>query len=225
MTQDVSMRLPGDTGSTRAGSKGRSRDVREAALTLFAERGYHGTTMNDIAGALGLRAPSLYNHISSKQEILREIIIGTMDQVLADFAAVTTGVDDVVERLRRAIEVYVLRHIKHRREALVVNREVLSLEEPARSSARAKQAEHVWQIRSLIDEGCASRQFRVKSPRLATFAILDMSVAVARWFRDDGPLSANEVAREYAEFAVRTVGVCDSEPDFGRALETPGVDR
>jgi AcrR family transcriptional regulator len=192
---------------------GRSGDVREAALTLFAERGYHGTTMNDIAGALGIRAPSLYNHITSKQEILREIIIGTMDRVLADFEAATSGVDDVADRLRRATEAYVLRHARYRREALVVNRETHSLESPARSVAHAKQDEYARRFQDLIEEGRAAERFHVKSPRLATFAILEMAVAVARWFRDEGPLSATEVAEEYGEFALRIVGFSVSPAD------------
>lgn len=188
------------------GPSARSRDVREAALTLFAERGYHGTTMNDIARTLGIRAPSLYNHIGSKREILQGIIFETMESVIADFEGATEGVEDATERLRRATEVYVLRHARHRREALVVNREVSALGEPAGSRTREKQAEHARLFRSLIEEGRASGRFHVESSTLATFAILEMAVAVARWFRDEGPMSAAEVACQYGEFAVRMVG-------------------
>jgi len=198
-------------GSERSNGKGggtsaRSRDVREAALTLFAERGYHGTTMNDIARTLGVRAPSLYNHIGSKQELLQGIIFETMEGVIADFEDATVGVEDTTERLRHATEVYVLRHARYRREALVVNREVSALGEQAGSRTRDKQAEHARLFRSLIEEGRASGQFHVESSTLATFAILEMAVAVARWFRDEGPMTAAEVARQYGEFAVRMVG-------------------
>jgi len=56
----------------------RRGDVRDAALTLFAERGYHGTSMKDIAEAVGMRAPSLYNHVGAKQELLVEIVEATL---------------------------------------------------------------------------------------------------------------------------------------------------
>jgi AcrR family transcriptional regulator len=52
----------------------RRDDVREAALALFAERGYHGTSMKDSAARLGIRAPSLYNHVESKQQILLYVV-------------------------------------------------------------------------------------------------------------------------------------------------------
>lgn len=206
MTQDSPTSLSKGTTNARADSKGRSGDVREAALTLFAERGYYGTTMKDIGNALQIRAPSLYNHVDSKYDILCEIISDTMDRVLGDFTDATADVDDVAERLRRAAVVYVLRHAQHRREALVVNHETQNLEDSARSIARAKQVEHVDQFQDLIEEGRALGRFHVKSPRLATFAILEMAVAVARWFREDGPLSATEVAEEYGTFALRIVG-------------------
>jgi AcrR family transcriptional regulator len=63
--------------------QGRSQDVWEAALTLFAERGYRGTTVRDIARELGIRGPSLYNHMRSKQEILRDIMFSTTERAFA----------------------------------------------------------------------------------------------------------------------------------------------
>ena len=89
--------------------------VREAALTLFAKHGYHGTALRDIAAELGIRTPSLYNHIESKQELLRGILLTTTEQVWADFEAAVEGVTDVGERLRRAVVTYALRHASHRR--------------------------------------------------------------------------------------------------------------
>jgi AcrR family transcriptional regulator len=72
--------------------------VREAALTLFAQRGYHGTALRDIANEVGIRTPSLYNHIESKQELLRGILLTTTEQVWSDFEAAVDGVTDVGER-------------------------------------------------------------------------------------------------------------------------------
>ena len=68
------------TGSVRS----RRAEICDAALSVFAERGYHGTSMEEIARVVGMRASSLYNHVSSKQELLAGIMVATMRDLLAD---------------------------------------------------------------------------------------------------------------------------------------------
>jgi AcrR family transcriptional regulator len=182
-----------------------SEAVLDAALTVFAERGYHGTALSQIAEALGIRTPSLYNHMSSKQQLLETILARTLDDVLADFEAAVAGVEDPAERLRRATRVYALRHATHRREALVVNRDTGSLPEPSLTTMRERRREHERAIRSIIVAGAEAGVFNVGNPALASFAILEMSVSIARWFREDGALTAEQVADEYAEYALRIV--------------------
>jgi AcrR family transcriptional regulator len=181
--------------------------VRDVALTLFAERGYHGTALSQIAAALGIRTPSLYNHMRAKQDLLRDIVTDTTQQVWSDYQSAVADVDDVVERLRRATRVYALRHATHRREALIVNRDIASLEEPARSHVLELRRRHARAIQGLIDEGVGLGQFNEDASAVAAFAILEMCVSIARWFRDDGPLTAEIVAEKYSEFALRVAGV------------------
>lgn len=180
--------------------------VREAALTLFAQRGYHGTALRDVAAEVGIRTPSLYNHIESKQELLRGILLTTTEQVWSDFETAVAGVADVSERLRLAVVTYALRHAVRRREALIVNRDVASLEEPARSQVMALRRQHELAVREIIIEGAGAGVFRVSDPFLASFAILEMCVSVARWFDPAGALSAEQVAAAHGVFALRLVG-------------------
>ncbi|MCE0767313.1 TetR/AcrR family transcriptional regulator [Pseudonocardia kujensis] len=194
---------------TRTGPDARavvtSEAVLDTALTLFAQRGYHGTALSQIAEILGIRTPSLYNHMRSKQELLETIVRQTLDHVLADFHAAVKGTDDPVVQLREATRVYALRHATHRREALIVNRDTTSLPEPALTAMRQRRREHERAIRSVIARGIESGTFAVGNAGLASFAILEMSVSIARWFREDGPRTAEQVADEYAEFALRIV--------------------
>jgi AcrR family transcriptional regulator len=183
-----------------------SEAVVDAALTLFAARGYHGTALSQIAESLGIRTPSLYNHMRSKHELLETIIGRTLDDVLTDFHAAVRGVTDPVGRLRRATRVYALRHAAHRRAALVVNRDVPSLAEPALSRLRARRREHERELRAIIVNGVDTGAFHVESPALASFAILEMCVSIARWFRDGGELSPDAVADEYSGFALQIAG-------------------
>ena len=179
--------------------------VLDAALTLFAERGYHGTAVSQIAAALGVRTPSLYNHMTSKQELLETVVRRTLDNVHAEFDDAVSGHDAPVDQLRAAVRVYALRHATHRREALVVNRDTTSLPDPARSRMRQRRRNHETAIRSVISRGIADGSFAVGNAALASFAILEMSVSIARWFREDGPRTAEQVADEYAAFALRVV--------------------
>jgi AcrR family transcriptional regulator len=180
--------------------------VRDAALTLFAARGYHGTALSEIAAVLGIRTPSLYNHMRSKQELLAEIVLDTSRAVWRDHQTAVGGVDRVEDRLRAAVEVYARRHATHRREALIVNRDLASLEEPAHGEVLTLRRRHERAIRGLLVEGNERGVFAVARPPLASFAILEMCVAIARWFRDDGPLSPEATAQEHATFALRLAG-------------------
>jgi AcrR family transcriptional regulator len=196
--------------------------VLDAALTLFAERGYHGTAVSQIAASLGIRTPSLYNHMRSKQDLLEAIIGPTVDGVLDDFRAAVDGLSDPVERLRRAVRVYALRHATHRREALVANRDTASLPEPARTRTRQRERDHERAVRAIICDGAGTGDFHVASPALASFAILEMCLSIARWFRDDGDRTAGQVADEYADFALRIAGFVPDRPSpAGRAQQGP----
>lgn len=183
-----------------------SEAVLDSALTLFAELGYHGTALSQIAEALDVRTPSLYNHMRGKHGLLLTIVQRTVTGVLDDFTTVTEGLTDPRDRLRQAVRAYALRHATHRREAIVVNRDTSSLDEPHRAEMQALRRRHDHALRAIIEEGVAAGQFSIESPALGSFAIREMCVSVARWFRDDGPMTAEQVAEEYTDFALRIVG-------------------
>ncbi len=197
-------------------------DLREVALTLFAERGYHGTSLKEIAQELGIRTPSLYNHMESKGSLLREIVLQTLHHVVGDFERVLAETSDPADRLRAATAVYAYRHATHRREALVVNQEAIHLEEPDWTVAQQTRRQHEHGFRQLIVDGQTAGVFSVESPKVASFAIREMCVSVARWFRSDGPLSAADVADQYSAFALGIVGAEGAAPRLSTPF-TPSV--
>src|ERR671919_224807 len=85
----------------------RAEAIRDAALSLFAERGFRATTMKDIARAVGIRAPSLYSHVRSKDALLTEIMVTTMDDLIQGFHRAVATTPNPVEQLRRATEAHV----------------------------------------------------------------------------------------------------------------------
>ncbi|MCW2528377.1 MAG: Transcriptional regulator, TetR family [Pseudonocardiales bacterium] len=187
----------------------RKTEIREAALTLFAERGYHGTGMEDIARLVGIRASSLYNHMSSKQELLADIMITTMRELLSRFNEVTTEASRPADQLRLAVEAHVRYHAIHRRDVRIGNREIPSLEEPAQTQVRQLRRDYARAWQHMIESGVADGDFTTLSPQLAAYALLEMGIGVSQWYREDGALSLDEIAFHYADMALRQLGVAD----------------
>nr|WP_269329720.1 TetR/AcrR family transcriptional regulator [Kineosporia babensis] len=176
-------------------------------MRQFAERGYRVTTMADIGAALGVRGPSLYKHVTSKQELLADIVFTTMRTLIAaQHRAVEAGGPAAV-RLRRAVEAHVRYHATHREQAFVGNRELDSLTEPTRSQILDLRRTYEHGIRAVIEDGCASGEFPATDARLVSFAILDMGMGVATWFRAEGEHDIDSLAYSYADMALRMVGL------------------
>jgi hypothetical protein len=126
-----------------------------------------------------------------------------MEALLAAHSLAVRGTAGPAERLRRAVDA----HARNRLEAFVGNREIRSLEEPHRSAVLARRAEYERGFRRLVSEGVELGVLRVESVRLASYAILDLGMGVATWYREDGELTENEVAWQYVAFAQRIVGM------------------
>jgi AcrR family transcriptional regulator len=186
--------------------------VRDAALTLFAQRGYHGTALSEIAGALQIRTPSLYNHMTSKQGLLAEIVAATSQQVWDEFERSVAQSASVEEQIRGAVYVYALRHATHPREAMIVNRDITALEEPTLEKVLELRRRHEHALRGLVEQGMKEGIFARQPAALVSFAVLEMCVSIARWFRADGDFTPEQVAGKYAEFAVHMARGDRSQP-------------
>lgn len=189
-------------GATTRGGALAPEHIRDAALHLFAGKGYRATTMEDIGSALGVRGPSLYRLVRSKQQLLVEIISATMNTLLAEQRQVMAAGGSPATRIRRMVEAHVRFHAANREQAFVGNREIDSLESDDRRKILRLRSRYERTLRTVIEEGRTIDEFRVENPRLASFAILDMGIGVATWFRDAGPNDVSQVAYTYAEYAV-----------------------
>jgi AcrR family transcriptional regulator len=180
--------------------------VLDAACVLFAAHGYRGTSMKDIAAELGVRAPSLYNHVASKQDILFAIMDNAMDRAIAALEEALAGIDDVAEQLRRATESLVLDFLRFPAEVTVCNNEVRSLDPGHRLAIVAKRDRYAARVRRIIEQGCRAGRFRTRTPQIAAFAVLEMGNGAKSWFKPTGRYPDRYVAGEYGEFALRVVG-------------------
>lgn len=214
MSMPVRDRLPAgrthvpSAGGTRSsdGPHDRHHEILDAALELFATIGYGATTMAQIGDRLGIRGPSLYKHIASKQELLVEIVTGMMTELLRRQRDALVLGGDVRERLKRITAVHVQYHAEQRYEAFVGHREIDSLEEPNRTRILELRREYESRFRELVQEGRELELFTTSSDRWSSYAILDMGIGVSAWYNPNGSVSPEALAETYAELALRMLG-------------------
>lgn len=191
--------------------KSRHERILDAALRLFVERGYLGTTMDDIGAALAMKGPSLYKHVRSKHDLLGELMSRSITRAQAAHDEAIATTDDVVLQLRRAVEAHVRFHARHRLDALLGSRELGNLEGERRLALLAQRKAYERSFRRLVIEGVDAGRLHVRSPKLIAFALLDMGTGVATWFREDGEQGVDQLAYQYGDLAMHMCGA-DQHP-------------
>lgn len=184
-------------------SSARLRSISATALGLFAERGYRATTMADIAAQIGIRAPSLYKHVESKQSILSDIILTTLRAINDMQGKVLAASSDIEEQLQLFVEAHARYNMTHQSEALVIARERYHLEDPGFSEAMALQMRYEQILHEVIINGVSRGVFQTDHPQLVCRSILDMGIGVGSGFAPDGMHTLAEAAEAYGELALR----------------------
>ena len=179
--------------------------ILRAAVVLFRERGYHGSSMRTLARALRMEAASLYYHFGSKQEILFAILDRTLDDLLAGVGRAVASADGPEARLRAAVRFHVLFHTDSQHEAFLSHSELRSLTQANRRLVLTRRDEYERVFRGLLASGVRAGVFQVADVRLTAMAILTMCTGVATWFADGGRLSPEAIADRYVEMIMKSV--------------------
>lgn len=187
--------------------RNRREQIYTTALNLFEERGYYGTGMGDIAKDIGMATSSLYNHYSSKQEILAEIMENSMEALLRQNARGLAGIVDPVDKIRACMREHVIFHAENQKAVQVSNKELDSLEEPSRSVVLQLRKDYAARWVQIVEEGVQQGAFSVKDSKIVTWAIIDMGSGVSGWYTSDGEYSSEQLGNLYADLAVKQLGV------------------
>jgi len=175
------------------------QEILNAAAQIFGQKGYHATSMQDIAGAVNLKKASLYHHIASKQEILQEVLEGALDLVIARVNQALEQDIPAPAKLRQAIRNYLRTLADHQELAAVLLLEYRSLlpELNHNHIPRRDRFEGLW--RGLIQDSVDSGAFQANNPAMAARALLGMMNWSITWYRPDGPLSPEEIADQFTD--------------------------
>ncbi len=179
----------------------RRDEILHSALKAFREGGYHGTTLEQIAGSLGLSKAALYHYFPDKESILYEghrRALRELDEAL----------DEAERRFERAPDrlAYLIRqHVRVMTETLAGSPlafEVPALSPPRQREVIAARDRYERALRAVIEEGVSRGELRAPDVKIATLAILGAINWIARWYDPDGAIPPPELGARFAEHLV-----------------------
>ena len=174
-------------------------DILEAAAQVFRQKGFNGASMNDIADAVYLKKASLYHHVTSKQEILLELLDSALQLLLERISPIANQNISADKKLRLMIEEYLQILVENIDLATVLLFEHRSLDrrQHARHVPNRDRFELLW--KDVLVEGVQAKLFRCENPGLTTRALLGQLNWTITWYRPDGTLTIDEIADQYSD--------------------------
>jgi len=173
-------------------------DILEAAAQVFRQKGFHGASMNDIAEVVNLQKASLYHHVSSKQEILLEILDRALELLLERISPIAIQNSSADKKIRLMIREYLSILVENIDLAAVLLFEHRALErkQHARHIPNRDKFETLW--RDVIAEGVRAKLFERHDPALATRALFGAMNWTITWYHPDGDLTIEQIADQYS---------------------------
>jgi len=181
----------------------REQEILRAAADLFFEKGFHATSLEDIAKVVGIRKSGLYYYSQTKDDLLFRVLQEGMQIMLDELQAICSSGDDPVEKLRRAVENHVRKIDTHSSTMGVILREDRSVSPERRESYLAMRDAYEELFRGVVREGVAAGVFRRCDPVLVTRAILGMCGWLAVWYRPGGRLTPASITAAFIELILR----------------------
>lgn len=183
----------------------RQQDVILRAARVFAERGFHATSVQDLVEATGLTAGGLYHYIGSKDELLVRICDQLMAPLLDEARTLAASDRSAADQLRDVVRAWVA-HLARNRDLVLVfaqERAVLEGGPPARwRRVRRQRKDFEELLAGVLARGAADGTIALRDPDLALKALLGMVNHTATWFTPRGRLDAQAVADGYVDLVL-----------------------
>jgi AcrR family transcriptional regulator len=181
----------------------RAAVLREAGRA-FAKRGFHNTSLDDVAAALDVTKAALYTYVKTKNEILYECHKISMDlgESALDSALRTEG--SAADKLERFLELYI-GHITREDGMFAILSEIDALSPGDRAKIVKRRDAFEKRVGGLLRAGVEDGSLEPVDPKVVIFAFMGAMHWVARWFDSDGRISSSEMAKSLSDVLMRGV--------------------
>src|ERR1700704_4896024 len=190
----------------------RRDELLELAAAMFAERGLRATTVRDIADSAGILSGSLYHHFKSKEQMVEEVLRDFLDWLFTRYQEIVGREADPLERVK-GLFMTSFEAIENRHAQVVIYQDeakrLSGLPQFEFVEARNREQRRMWVdvLKQGMKEGCFKPDIDVD---LVYRFIRDTTWVSVRWYQPGGPLTAEQVGRQYLDIVLGGITVADA---------------
>lgn len=182
---------------------GRKENVLEAAVALFSRKGYHGTTVRDIALESGMLSGSLYAHFAGKEDMLFAIVERAAMDFLGALEPIARGRGSAATKLRAAMVAHLSVVSQSMDAATIFLHEWKALSEGRQEQVQVWRSRYEELLASIIRQGAESGEFRPVDEKFARLLVLSAVNWVYEWYDPSGSLGPEAVAEKFSDLILR----------------------
>ncbi|MBR1162511.1 MULTISPECIES: TetR/AcrR family transcriptional regulator [Bradyrhizobium] len=179
--------------------------IRKAGVRLIFEHGYEAMSLRQLAAEVGIQAGSLYNHISTKQDLLFDLVQDHINDLLRELDLALEGKADPAEKLRAFVAFHVTYHMTRKREVFIANSELRSLDAKNYDAVVALRGAYEQRLAQILTDGASDGVFEVVDIQVATFAILALLTGLCTWYRPGGRLTRDAIIAAHEKLVLSGV--------------------
>jgi AcrR family transcriptional regulator len=183
--------------------KNKKQIIYEAAARLFRDKGYSATSMRDLAGAVNLKASSLYNHIKSKEEILQGICFENARRFLVGMKEVEAMPGSTPEKVRALIHLHISIATDDVTSVTAFNDEWRHLSEPMLQEFLQLRKDYEQRFKKIIEQGIAEGDFRALDPSILLYTLFSSIRWVYDWYKPERSVDQEKLESEISEFLMK----------------------
>lgn len=176
--------------------------IAKKAAKLFKEKGFSATTMRDIAKAIGVEAPSLYNHISSKNEILQEVCFNVANLFTTYISQIELNHQPILEKLELIIRFHINMMLKEYESVYVSDHEWKHLPEPYSSNFKNQRRSYRNRLANIVQLGITNEELKNIDPYVAVLTILSAIGGIEYWQRSKKVIDAGVLEENMVKFLI-----------------------
>lgn len=185
--------------------KKKIEEIQRVTAHLFAHKGYHPTTMRDIARELGMNKSSLYHYFESKEELLFKLANDALDDCLVTLEKICATDLPPEEKLKEVLDFYIRYYAGDQEGLILMANEMNFLNDEHRHILIEKQRHYVQLIKTILKELSDQHKIKEIHHSIATFAFFGMVHYTIKWYHKEGPVGLDELAGLFVEIFTKGI--------------------